>query len=618
MSESPIVEQGGRRDSAAENESTPLITPSGNRFRNPFRVGSPWRSSFSVHPQYPRSRSISPSSETGDEVDIDSLQLTLARAGSISSSVGGPGVPQWHYDRTRPSNIVKADVQNRLPSDLVVAISEVQGIQDGDNSEEEESKFIGITPPKFWLVFSCVMLVYFVGCFDSTLMASAHPVITSYFDASQSASWLSTVFLISSTAFQPLFGRISDTIGRKSVLLLTISVFSLTTLWCAIAQSIGSLIAARAFCGLGAGGAMSMSMIIVSDLVRIEDRGVFQSYINFSYGLGSAAGAAFGGYLCDTIGWRWAFGVQIPILVAALVTAILFTPSNLGPMLIKAPSGPGQSGSNAWAALRDFDSSGSALLLISVTSLILAFNLGGNIFPWLSTVVLTSFAVFIVTATSLIFIERRAKQPVMPLRLLTKPPVANMIVANFLGGIASNTILFNVPLFFQAVMLASPTSSGLRLAVPNIVGSTAGISTGFIITYTRRLKPTFVAGSIIYLAGSIAMMFINEHVSELLSLVLIAGVPLGQGFVFPSTMMGALAVSPQVDQAVVTTTIGLWRSLGVVMGVSASSLVFQNYLAAKLESTVQGPDKEEVIRLVRSSVAAIRKLKDPYQAQGTL
>src|SRR5271170_801224 len=122
MSESPIVEQGGRRDSAAENESTPLIAPSGNRFRNPFRVGSPWRSSFSFHPQYPRSRSISPSSERGDEVDIDSLQLTLARAGSISSSVG-LGVPQWHYGRTRPSNIVKADVQNGLPSDLVVAIS---------------------------------------------------------------------------------------------------------------------------------------------------------------------------------------------------------------------------------------------------------------------------------------------------------------------------------------------------------------------------------------------------------------------------------------------------------------------------------------------------------------
>src|SRR5271170_3697806 len=204
MSESsPIVEQGGRRDSAAEDESTPLIS-----FRNPFRIGSPWRSSLPYHHQYPRSRSISPYSETDDDVDIDSLQLSLARAASISSSVGlgpGTGVPQWNRDRTRPSNIVKADVQSVLPSDVVVGISEVQGLQDEGNNEEEESMFIGITSPKFWLVFGCVMLVYFVGCFDSTLMASAHPVITSYFDASQSASWLSTVFLISSTAFQPLF-----------------------------------------------------------------------------------------------------------------------------------------------------------------------------------------------------------------------------------------------------------------------------------------------------------------------------------------------------------------------------------------------------------------------------
>jgi hypothetical protein len=125
-----------------------------------------------------------------------------------------------------------------------------------------------------------------------------------------------------------------------------------------------------------------------------------------------------------------------------------------------------------------------------------------------------------------------------------------------------------------------------------------------------------MAGAIIYLLGSVAMMFINENVTELLSLVLITGVPLGQGFVFPNTMMSALAVSPQVDQAVVTTTLGLWRSLGVVMGVAVSSLVFQNLLAVTLEKTVQGADKDTVIEAVRRSVGAIRKLKAPYQAQG--
>lgn len=101
-------------------------------------------------------------------------------------------------------------------------------------------------------------------------MASSHPVITSYFGAAQSASWLSTAFLLTSTAFQPLLGRISDAVGRKPVFLSCLAVFALATTWCGMVGSIGSLIAARAFCGLGAGGLMTLGNIITSDLVPIE------------------------------------------------------------------------------------------------------------------------------------------------------------------------------------------------------------------------------------------------------------------------------------------------------------------------------------------------------------
>ncbi|RMZ84468.1 hypothetical protein DV738_g789, partial [Chaetothyriales sp. CBS 135597] len=561
---------------AGEDEAdqhTPLLHERRASFRNPFT-----------------SRRLSLSNPQPEDVDIDSLRLNMARVGSLSSASGfEPGGGTIYTPDRRPSSVKRRSI---------AVLS------------ESDSKFIGISATRFWLIFTVVMLCTFIAIFDSTFMASSHPVITSYFGASQAASWLSTVFLIASTAFQPLFGRVSDTVGRRSMLLIAFAIFCLTTLWCAMAGSIESFIAARAASGIGAGGAMAMSMILVSDLVRIEDRGVFQSHMNFAYGLGSGCGAAFGGFLCDHLGWRWAFGVQVPVIALSLLWAFFFVPRNLGPMLIK------QSGGGAWAALKKFDSLGSILLVITVTCLILALNLGGNIFPWSSPIIIISLVVSGVAAGLFIWVEKYAVQPLMPLHLLTHVPVANLIFANMLGSVSTNTILFNVPLFFQAVKLTSASESGFRLAVPSVLGCMAGMSSGYIITITRRLKPILVFGAIMYLGGAIAVTFLNRNMSDVVGMLLIIGVPLGQGFTFATTMMSALAVSPQADQAVVTTTLGLWRNIGVVLGVALSSLVFQNSLAANLEKMVTGPFKQSIIEAVRSSVQAVRRLENPAQAQG--
>lgn len=347
------------------NQINPLLSQS--------RSSQPWSQSFQARPSFSLSSSLDPrgffsrrssTSSHSDDVDIENLQLSLANVVSFT-----PGTP---FDIARSYNTLseqrpKTIQKQPLPASKqpVYGTFADEGIEDAELLESDDlsdSKFIGISPKLFWLVFVVIMLGYFIACFDSTLMASSHPVITSYFGASQAASWLSTVFLITSTAFQPLFGRLSDTIGRKPVFMLSFAIFGLTTLWCAVAGSIESFIAARAVCGLGAGGTMSMSLIIVSDLVHIEHRGVFQSHINLAFGLGSASGAALGGWLCDSLGWRWAFGIQVPFIAVCLIMGLLFTPSDLGPMLINAEGG------GAWIALRNFDWLGSISLITSVTS----------------------------------------------------------------------------------------------------------------------------------------------------------------------------------------------------------------------------------------------------------
>lgn len=134
----------------------------------------------------------------------------------------------------------------------------------------EQTFLLETNPGRFWLIFMVVLINLFISAFDGTIMASSHPVITSHFNAANSASWLSTSFLLTSTTFQPLLGRLSDAMGRKPLFVLCTLIFFLSVLWCALAGSIESFIAARAVCGIGAGGAGTLGSIIVSDLVPIS------------------------------------------------------------------------------------------------------------------------------------------------------------------------------------------------------------------------------------------------------------------------------------------------------------------------------------------------------------
>ncbi|KAK0664808.1 Multidrug resistance protein fnx1 [Lasiodiplodia hormozganensis] len=479
-----------------------------------------------------------------------------------------------------------ADGLNLAPGAEEAVLSE-PAPEDESNRSNDSPYLGGVSVTKFWLIFGGVLLQYFVACFDSTLMASSHPVITSYFKSSNSASWLSTAFLLTSTAFQPLLARVSDTIGRRPIYLFSLVMFVITTAWCALAQSIGSFIAARAFCGLGAGGVLAMGSILTNDMVPIEIRGNYQAYINLFFGLGQACGAAFGGFLCDTLGWRWTFGIQIPVQLLILVAAAIIMPNTLGPNLAK------NSDKSAFQHIKTFDLLGSLLLTISAAFMILGLNLGGNVLSWKHPFVITSLCISILAGFFLIRVEGKAGRPVMPLAMLFTAPRGNLVFSNFFSSIGSNTVIFNAPLYFQAVKLDSASQSGFRMAAPSLAVMICGVSSGFIMTYTRRMKELIVGGSLIALVGSICLTIMWD------------GIP---------TWLATVFVVPE-DQAVMTSTLSLFRSLGTVFGVSISSLIVQNALSVNLERYVTGPEKQEIILRVRKSVRAIFDLTQEHRME---
>jgi MFS family permease len=395
-------------------------------------------------------------------------------------------------------------------------------------------------------------------------------------------------------------GRLSDTVGRRPLYLAGILVLAATTAWCAAANSIGSFIAARAFCGIGAAGLLSMGNVMTNDLVSIEVRGTYQAYINLFYGGGTACGAAFGGFLCDKIGWRMTFAIQVPFLIALLINAYFTTPPTLGPNLAK------QSGLGIRDAMKGFDFAGSFLLTGSVAFLILGLNLGGNIFPWQHPLVIVSLVVAVVAGAILIRVESRAQRPVMPLPMLFSQPRGNLVFNNFFAQIGMNTILFNAPLYFQAVKLETASVSGFRLAGPSVALTVCGVSAGFIMTATGRMKWLIVTGSLCMLIGATCLSIMWDNIPTWLATLFLVPSSIGQGLSFPATSLAVLATSSQEDQAVMTSTLILGRSLGIVMGVSFSSLILQNALTAYLEQLVTGHKKHEVRTIHSHALFALR------------
>ncbi|KJK80191.1 hypothetical protein H634G_04430 [Metarhizium anisopliae BRIP 53293] len=561
-------------------------------------------------------RSIN-SHATDDAPDIDMLSRSLPTSGPllepepadlamlrpVTSNQSCTGRSRDHEEEGVPNGAAPSE---RSP--LLRSRASVSGLSTSSSlTDSEPALFLnGTSPSHFWYIFSQILTVHFIGCFDGTIMASSHPVITSYFGAANSASWLSTAFLLTSTAFQPLLGRLSDAVGRKPLFLGSLAVFGLATLWCALADSIESFVAARAFCGLGAGGSMTVGSIITSDLVPIERRGAYQSYMNIIYGVGSALGAALGGAMAEALGWRWVFGIQMPPLVTCLCISAVAIPVDLGIMGERK---------TVMQAIREFDGKGSLLLTVAISFLILGLNLGGNVMPWSHPFVIASLIIFAVCFPAFIWIESRVSKPIMPLRLIRESPRSNLVFSNAIAALLSNAIFFNIPLYFQAVLLMSATDSGLRLVAPTLVSSFIGALTGFAITWTRRLKWPLVCGVISYLVGTICLFSLRRSLPPVAYFLTLLPSSIGGGFQFPGTFMAILASSPQSEQAVVSSTLILWRSLGMVLGIAVSSLLLQNALVFYLEDYVSGELKDAVIRRVRASVEAVAQLDEPYREQ---
>ncbi|KAK9240137.1 major facilitator superfamily domain-containing protein [Lipomyces kononenkoae] len=439
--------------------------------------------------------------------------------------------------------------------------------------------------------------VFLMG-WDSSCTASTYALIGSEFHAANNVSWMSTSYLITSTAFQPLYGRFSDIVGRRMCFLFAINIFFFGTLGCSMATSLLTLNIARAITGIGGGGLVTLGTIILSDMVPFRLRGIYQSAINFCWGFGSITGASTAGLIADAFGWRFVFIFQLPIFLVSIVLGYMY--------IINPPL----TGLRSQKTIQNIDFGGSVTLVFGLASLLAYLSMGGNEYAWTDIRVVGFGIVALVLLSAFVFIEGKvARMPVMPLRILKGRLPVSSLVTTFFTGIANNSQLFMLPLFFQSVNLDTAAVAGARLIVPSLVGIIGSILTGVIMSRWGHLSKLMKIGTLIMLTGCVLVSTFGPNTPTWQFVTFMMPTQFGNAILMPAVLFSMLAHFSRVDHAVATGTCYLIRSIGLVLGVSISNSINQNSLSTILPRLLTDtPNGDEIADLVIHSVTAIKTL----------
>ena len=416
--------------------------------------------------------------------------------------------------------------------------------------------------------FAAIVLAMLPAVLDQTILATGLPVIAADLGALSDLSWVVTAYVVTAAATTPLWGKLGDRYGRKLLLQASLALFISASALCGAAQDITQLIVVRAVQGAAAGGLMTLAMAAVGDLVAPRERGRYQGYIAAAFALATIVGPLLGGLLVEQVSWRWVFFVNLPLGAAALVM--------LG---LKLPS------SEADGPRRPLDAAGAALLAAATSAFMLTCIWGGDRYAWQSAPLIALIATTVLLSGALVMRERRAADPIVPLRLLRSKPVAVASAGLFLGTAALFAITVFVPLFLQTATGASPTEAGLLL-VPAMLGITVSTTlSGRSIAQTGRYKRFPIAGLALMTGALVLLAAVVDQASQLWTGLALALFGLGFGMV---TQVLVVAVQNHVERrelGVATATTGFFRALGGAVGAAVLGAVFATQAGAQVSES---------------------------------
>ncbi|KAK0568943.1 hypothetical protein OC861_001470 [Tilletia horrida] len=481
-------------------------------------------------------------------------------------------------------------------------------------------------PPASFLapILASVWVPVFVASLDGTIVATLVSSISSEFGHSEQSAWLGTAYLLSFAAFSPIYARLCDFIGRKTSMMVALTFFTVGTLCCGLSKSMNALLVSRAIAGIGGGGIPTITSVIMSDLVPLRNRGLLQGWTNLVYGAAAALGGPLGGFMNDRTGWRFAFLVQIPLLVVAYFSILKFVPSaprkkieaeQLPSADSSADANPAVSHATRIASflrfLVDIDLPGVIFLISSIVTILMAVSfMSANDLELRDPKVVSLLAVGLFSVVSFILTEWRCgrreqhgAKPVLPLRLLATRTGAGVAFSNF----------FLFPLFFQTVLLKSASVAGLHL-IPNSVGLSMGsVFAGWYMRKTGRFYWLNLSNAIVMTLASLAVLNLSEKTPTWWTYAAIFPNGFGVAAVLTCTLIAAINDVQYKDVAVMTGMTYLFRSNAQVLGVALSGVLLQTVLKEQLRDRITGPGAEEIISKIRHQASIVPTLSPELQ-----
>src|SRR4051812_2957769 len=429
------------------------------------------------------------------------------------------------------------------------------------------------------------MVTLLLAALDQTIVATSLPRIVGDLGGITQYSWVFTAYMLTSTVTVPLYGKLGDVYGRKNLFLISIVVFLAGSALCGAATTMTQLVVFRAVQGIGAGGLFPLSLAVIGNIVPPRDRGKWQGLIGAVFAASSIAGPAVGGFIVDNTTWRWVFLVNLPVGGVALAVISVTMPR-------RAPQTD-----------HSIDWLGAGLLAGGIGALLLGLVWGGKQHPWDSPHVVGALVLSAVLLAAFAFVERRAREPILPFEILRNPIVAGSVACMALVGMAMFGTISYVPLFVQGVIGTSATSSGVVLTPLMLGAVTTSLLTGQLVSRTGRYRWNAILGPVVLTVGMLLLwrMSISTTNGQAARNMVVAGIGIGAMMqVFVLSVQNAVGRS-QIGSATALTQFG--RQMGATIGVTVMGAIVNHGLPSGVGGT-EGIGIHKLPRAARVKLAA--------------